>query len=148
MGELWRISNYRDLKGEGGRRYSARWHNAGRPIVYLAETAAGALLEVLVHLELPMMEPPPEYTLLRVSYPENLTISELTISDDAWRSNIEFSRQVGDQWLQQEVSALARVPSAILPRTFNVLLNPMHQQASLITIEEEIHWPYDVRLLR
>jgi RES domain len=30
---------------------SVRWHTAGRPLVYLAETPSSALLEILVHLE-------------------------------------------------------------------------------------------------
>ena len=49
---LWRISNYRTLDGRGGLETSARWHSQGRPIVYLAESVSGALLEVLVHFEL------------------------------------------------------------------------------------------------
>jgi RES domain-containing protein len=49
---LWRISNYADLSGEGGRRAEGRWHERGRPVVYLAEHAALALLETMVHLEI------------------------------------------------------------------------------------------------
>ena len=49
---LWRISNHRTLDGRGGLETSARWHTLGRPVVYLAESVASALLEVLVHLEL------------------------------------------------------------------------------------------------
>ncbi|HEY6852191.1 MAG TPA: RES family NAD+ phosphorylase [Terracidiphilus sp.] len=48
---LWRISNYADLLGIGAMEASARWHTAGRPLVYLAETPSSALLEILVHLE-------------------------------------------------------------------------------------------------
>ncbi|MDE3106013.1 MAG: RES family NAD+ phosphorylase, partial [Acidobacteriota bacterium] len=43
--QLWRISNFRSLAGEGGLRYAGRWHTAGKPIVYLAASAAGALVE-------------------------------------------------------------------------------------------------------
>jgi len=49
---LWRISNHATLNGRGGLYTSARWHTAGRLVVYLAESSAGALLEALVHLEL------------------------------------------------------------------------------------------------
>jgi RES domain-containing protein len=48
---LWRISNHADPSGRGGLTASARWHNQGRSIVYPAETPAGALIEILVHLE-------------------------------------------------------------------------------------------------
>jgi RES domain-containing protein len=46
---LWRISRHRDLSGAGGMRAAGRWHEAGRPVVYLAESPAAALLEVCVH---------------------------------------------------------------------------------------------------
>jgi hypothetical protein len=49
---LWRISNFAGLKGIGGLRALGRWHFAGRPVVYLAEHPAGALLETLVHQEI------------------------------------------------------------------------------------------------
>ena len=49
---LWRISAYADLSGTGGLRVSGRWHQAGRPVVYAATSPPGAMLEVLVHLEI------------------------------------------------------------------------------------------------
>ena len=50
--KVWRISNHGDLSGRGGLRAAGRWHCAGRPIVYLAEHPASALLEVLVHFDI------------------------------------------------------------------------------------------------
>ena len=65
--ELWRISNYADLSGIGGLRAAGRWHYAGHPIVYLAETPAAALLEVCVHTS--ANDVPPEFTLLKIEGP-------------------------------------------------------------------------------
>jgi RES domain-containing protein len=45
---LWRISRHRDLDGLGRLRASGRWHERGLPVVYFAESPAGALLEVFV----------------------------------------------------------------------------------------------------
>ncbi|MGB9409097.1 MAG: RES family NAD+ phosphorylase, partial [Terracidiphilus sp.] len=50
MTTLWRISNYVDLSGEGGLTASARWHTKGKPVVYLADSPAGAMLERIVHM--------------------------------------------------------------------------------------------------
>ena len=75
--DLWRIDKYVSLDGEGGRHYSARWHTAGSPIVYLAASPPGALIEVLVHLEIKEATVPPSYTLLRVSVPDKLHIPSL-----------------------------------------------------------------------
>ena len=147
--ELWRISNFRSLSGEGGLRYSARWHTAGRPIVYLAASPAGAMIEVLVHLELEEDELPPAYTLLHVEAPANMEIDELRVGRrDEWKSDLSVSRALGDAWLKGGTAALARVPSAILPNTFNYLLNPLHRDAKRMRIAGSTKANFDPRLLR
>jgi RES domain-containing protein len=147
--DLWRISNFRSLSGEGGLRYSARWHTAGRPIVYLAASPAGAMIEVLVHLELEEDEFPPAFTLLHVEAPANMEIDEVRVGRrDEWKSDLSVSRALGDAWLKGGTAALARVPSAILPNTFNYLLNPLHRDAKRIRIAGSTKANFDPRLLR
>ncbi|HMF54335.1 MAG TPA: RES family NAD+ phosphorylase [Edaphobacter sp.] len=147
--ELWRISNHRSLSGEGGLRYAARWHSAGQPIVYLAESPAGAMVEVLVHLELEEDELPPSYTLLRVVVPDNLAVEEIRIPEkELWKSNLATSRKLGDDWLLHAETALARVPSAILPDTFNYLLNPLHADAKRVKVASATRAIFDPRLLQ
>ncbi len=147
--DLWRISNFRSLSGEGGLLYSARWHTAGRPIVYLAASPAGAMIEVLVHLELDEDDLPPAYTLLHVEAPPTLAIEELRVGKhDDWKTDLPLSRSIGDAWLKGAKTALARVPSAILPNTFNYLLNPLHSDAKRIKIAGATKANFDPRLLR
>ena len=146
---LWRISNHKSLSGAGGLKFAARWHSAGRPIVYLAESPAGAMLEVLVHLELEEGEMPRSYTLLRIEVPVNLAIDEIPVpTGSAWKSDHAVSRQIGDRWLAGGTAAIARIPSAILPMTSNYILNPLHPDANLIRIAETAQAEFDVRLLR
>jgi RES domain-containing protein len=147
--QLWRLSRHESLNGEGGRRYAARWHSAGSPIVYLAESPPGALIEILVHLELDEFELPLAYRLLRVAVPGKLRIPKLRVPPgDAWKSNLALTRGIGDIWLKSQRSALARVPSAILPRTFNYLLNPLHPNAARIAIAEAGSATIDPRFVR
>ncbi len=42
----------------------------------------------------------------------------------------------------------ARVPSAIVPRTWNYLLNPLHPDAKRLEIAEVIRERFDNRLFR
>src|ERR1700750_1052649 len=101
--QLWRLSRHESLSGEGGRRYGARWHCPGSPIVYLAESPPGALIEILVHLELDESELPSAYRLLRVTAPDKLRTSQLRVpSGDAWKSNLLLTRRIGDEWLTSE----------------------------------------------
>ncbi|WP_444984389.1 RES family NAD+ phosphorylase [Halomonas mongoliensis] len=66
---LWRISQFEDLSGIGGTMVPGRWHHKGRPIVYLGDSPALCLLEILVHLEASADELPEAFSLLRASLP-------------------------------------------------------------------------------
>ncbi len=146
---LWRISNHRTLDGRGGLETSARWHTQGRPIVYLAESVAGALLEVLVHLELSAVRLPKSYRLLKVDVPDDLSVEALSANDlaESWIDDETLTRTIGDQWLASERSALLRVPSAIAPETVNVLLNSAHEEARRLRIISHREYPWDLRLI-
>ncbi|MEK6398853.1 MAG: RES family NAD+ phosphorylase, partial [Terriglobus sp.] len=133
---------------QGGVRASGRWHSAGSPIVYLAESAAGSLLEVLVHLELADPGLPPDYTLLRITAPDDLSIEPLADSNEkVWTSALRTSRKLGDAWLAKNKTPLARVPSSIVPHTWNYLLNPQHPDAGKVTIASAEKCRFDARLV-
>lgn len=150
---LWRISNYPDLTGTGGLLHPGRWHSRGRPVVYLAESAAGALLEALVHIEAAHpSELPCSYQLLEIEIlaqeAENLSITQdCQDLHDGWQDNQVITRRLGDHWLASGSSLLLRVPSAVVGRTFNYLFNPVHPLAQMSRIISVARYPFDDRLL-
>ncbi len=146
---LWRISNHASLDGRGGLEASARWHTQGRPIVYLAESAAGALLEVMVHLELNPVQMPKSYRLLKVEAPDDVPFesARLTELGEHWVDDETATQTLGDRWLLSRGSALLRVPSAVAPETFNMLLNPAHEMARRLKIVSHREYPWDLRLV-
>jgi RES domain-containing protein len=148
MPTLWRISNYASLSGEGGMQYSGRWHTKGTRIVYLAESPAGALIETLVHLELDEAMLPRSYKLLKIGVPDTVRIEPIEVpAGGKWKMQTEITRRLGDQWLQSHRTDLARVPSAIAPNTWNMLLNPEHPDVGQIQVLETVLAEYDPRLL-
>jgi RES domain-containing protein len=151
MTTLWRISNFVDLSGEGGLGASGRWHTEGRLIVYLADCPATALLERIVHMT-DMVEDaflPGFYQLLKVVVPDDLGVKQLnTIAPTDWKERPEYTRNLGDAWLASLETALARVPSAIAPQTWNYLLNPEHPDFKKVEIAEVIKERFDNRLFR
>ncbi len=144
--ELWRISRHRDLNGEGGLRAPGRWHLRGHPIVYLAETPAGALLETCVHTS--ANDVPASFTLLRIAVAQGVSIESIDPTTLArnWIAHVDVTREAGSTWLRSSRSALLRVPSALVPETFNVLLNPLHRDAGLVQIESAYAYPFDQRI--
>lgn len=149
MPTFWRISNHVDLGGWGGRKFSSRWSSLGTRVVYMAESPAGALLEVLVHMEIDEEDIPDEYQLLEISIPNDLAIRELSPpSRPDWREKQGITQRIGGQWLHMGETPLARVPSAIVPRTWNFLLNPEHPHADRAKVESIIRERFDKRLFR
>ncbi|MCL2659971.1 MAG: RES family NAD+ phosphorylase [Acidobacteriaceae bacterium] len=144
---LWRISRHHELSGSGGLKVSARWHYAGRPIVYLAETPAAALVEVCVHTS--ANDVPGSFTLLRIEGPDVAVPSiDLAALPKDWPARLKVMRDLGSAWLERQQSVLLRVPSAIVPETSNYLFNPLHRLAAKFRIAEAIAYPFDRRLKR
>ena len=140
---LWRISEFASLDGAGGIAIEGRWHSAGRPIVYAAESSALAILEVLVHLEVETI--PGTFQLLKIEAPDDLRAAHWSGKDSARES---ATRAWGDAWLANTETALARVPSVIAPGSFNWLINPGHGDAKRLKLVAASRWPWDRRLFR
>jgi RES domain-containing protein len=142
---LWRISRHIELNGRGGILFAGRWHYAGAPVVYLAESPAGALIEACVNTS--VNDVPPSFTLLMISGPD-LHFEEIEMSslERGWKDRVEITRELGSAWLRRGRGALLRVPSALVPETANLLLNPLHADAKLFQIEDSFIYPFDERL--
>lgn len=90
---------------------------------------------------------PPEFTLLRIEGPDQ-DIPSIKLEDlpANWTSHYKVSQERGDSWLQTGSSPLLRVPSAIIPATFNLLFNPQHELAEMFQITDSFDYPFDMRL--
>jgi RES domain-containing protein len=147
---LWRISNHVSLAGDGGMRASGRWHTRGRRVVYCSESPAAALLEILVHFEIDVRDLPTRYRLLKLHAPDDLVVEHVAANDlpADWLERADLTRASGDRWLQAGSSPLLRVPSAVVPETFNVLLNPGHEHAGQVGVVQLSEHAIDPRILK
>jgi RES domain-containing protein len=127
-------------------RAPGRWHESGTPVVYLAESPAGALLEACAHTS--ANDVPPNYTLLTVEAGDRVSFEELDLKllTRDWPERIEVTRAVGSAWVRSGRTALFRVPSALVPHTCNVVLNPLHSDARGVRIQSAIEYPFDSRI--
>src|ERR1700733_7119958 len=91
-----------------------------------AETAALAVLEVRVHLDLDWDMLPDDYVLVAIDTAAIVTETIDEFPDDP--------RAVGDPWIESRRSALLRVPSWIVPESYKVLINPPHPDALSIQL--------------
>jgi len=106
------------LDGIGAKVSGSRWTSPGRSIVYTASCGALAALEYRVNAR----ELPVNMLLLRVEVPDSLGIETV----DCLPADDKLFRQLGDEWLESQQTAAMRVPSVLVPRQWNLLLNPEH----------------------
>jgi len=138
---------YAAFNGEGGLYKSGRWHQQGYRVVYAAESEALAVLEVLVHLS--SITQVPEYVCVKATIPEPLVVDarDLGPLPTDWVSAEPIqARALGTRWLIEKPSAVLRVPSVVVPRESNYMLNPEHPDFTRIAISRPLPFEFDVRL--
>ena len=151
MPAAWRLVKHRYLAqawdGEGARQYGGRWNSPGVPVVYASETLALALLEVLVRLQSTKVLH--GYSAIRCEFDEALMrpvdASGLPAGWERSPAPPELAA-IGDEWFRSALSAVLRVPSAIVPLEHNYLFNPSHSDFRAIRLGEPIPFPIDPRL--
>ncbi|MCK9514914.1 MAG: RES family NAD+ phosphorylase [Ottowia sp.] len=147
---LWRLTAHPGLDGFGGTLVSGRWHNRPRRVAYAAEHPALAVLESLAHLNLSLADVPTTLRLLCITVTPGAIKQALdkTALPDGWQANEVTCRAMGSQWLDGGSALLLGVPSALVPRATNYLINPAHPQAATHLAEADEPFWFDQRLLR
>ena len=142
MTTAWRICRrpFADLSGDGARLYGGRWNSPGQAVVYAAEAAALAVLEVRVHLDLDWSLLPADYVLMAIDL-GSLAIESLeeTPADPA---------ACGDSWLQSRRSPVLAVPSVLVRESRNLLINVARPEVGKATIASIRPFSFDERLWR
>ncbi|MCR4377612.1 MAG: RES family NAD+ phosphorylase [Rhodospirillales bacterium] len=138
---VWRLARliHAGMDGEGARIYGGRWNSSGRPMIYTASSPSLALLEVRVHLDLPLDMLPRDYHLISIDLGD-LEIEAATA--DAMDDPVSY----GDRWLAESRSPALKVPSFIVPEDGNVLVNPLHPDARGIKVISQRPFSFDPRL--
>lgn len=125
-----------DLSGEGARLYGGRWNNKGYSMLYFSESLSLSLLEILVHLDFKYL--PEDYGFLEVDIPDKLINTKMKLNklESYWRDNPphNYTMNLGTSWLKSSKGLAMQVPSAVLPVTNNILVNPRHKLISSIKI--------------
>ena len=133
------------FSGNGGLYASARWHSAGHPIVYTAQSLSLAALEILVRLKQTNDIQP--FFAYSAEIPASLILKPDSFPA-RWKHRLAVSRAFGDAWLEAKITPAMLVPTIITPGEWNVLINPLHPQFSLDWIVSGPDaYTFDARLL-
>jgi len=136
------------FSGAGGLESPGRWHRKGRPIVYASSTLSLAALEYFVHLG--RIDSKIAFVWIHAIIPDDLD-KEVVKSESlpaGWNSSppIDATMDLGAQWCVDLRSVVLRVPSAVVLREFNYLLNPQHPDFKRIKILPPQPFTFDPRM--
>ena len=139
----------RDLSGEGARLFGGRWNRRGTPMIYASEYRSLAALEVLVHTSAHQL--PEDLMILTLSLPDEPSPRIVASDDlpDQWRKYPapQHLAELGSIWAESKKSVLLKVPSAVMPQEWNLLLNPQHEGMSRVEIADITPFSFDGRLM-
>ncbi|MFB2121552.1 RES family NAD+ phosphorylase [Parapedobacter sp. 2B3] len=151
---LYRIAKTKqrttDLSGMGAYKFGGRWNNPGTYMLYTSENSSLAYLENLVHFDAVII--PPKLFIMEIDVMEKPGLI-YTLPDSAypkqWMKLGQLeNKRLGDRLMREAGYLGIRVRSAVNPKEFNCLLNPLypgyHELVRVISVEQ---LPVDGRLI-
>jgi len=140
-----------DLSGIGAGLYGGRWNPKGVNMVYTSSSIALASLEYLIHNFHLLSTADICLAKIEVGLPSPILEYQSNELPDNW------NLQLGSQYATQQIGRyfalngndyVLKVPSAVAPGEFNLLLNPYHPSHAQTKIIEKIDpFVFDKRLL-
>ncbi|PAJ76261.1 hypothetical protein CJF42_00800 [Pseudoalteromonas sp. NBT06-2] len=136
--------------GEGARLYGGRWNSKGQSCVYLASSESLAILEILVHLD--NSDTLDHYTLFTVDInPADIMELNHEFLPDCWQADPAPSEtaEIGDDWLKSNSSLALKIPSTIVIREANYLINIKHVNfPKALSTHIKLDFKFDNRLVK
>lgn len=127
------------LDGSGASLTGGRWNSPGKQVIYTASCGALAAVEYLAHVG----SMPSGLLLTLIEVPNTLEVQKV----DYVPPDPIASREIGDEWLDSKAAPVLEVPSVLIPRQKNYLINPLHPLFPAIKIIESNPFAFDPRLL-
>jgi RES domain-containing protein len=131
-----------DLQGTGSKMVGGRWNSKGTAILYTASSIALSAWEVRVHMSNKIVPARDAYSLATIEIPDDI-FDPGNLNPD-WRSNILYTKALGDKWAADGKYACLKVPSAIMDE-YNFLVNPSHSHTSQIELLDVKPFLFDPR---
>ena len=146
---VYRLSSSRfpASSGAGAARGGRRWNPAGTEVIYASDSRALAAIETLAQYA----ALPKDFVLTPIWIPDHLIPIEVPATElpPGWNdpgAPVDWTQQRGARWISEGVSAILKVPSAIVPAEWNYVLSVAHPDFGSIQFQTSEPFPFDPRL--
>lgn len=133
--------------GEGARLCGGRWNSVGVSMVYASEHQSLAALEIRVHIDRTRMGR--RYKCFAFQFDESLMeVFRIAALPKDWMQEPPppALQQLGDDWVKSGASVILAVPSVVIPKELDYLINPKHPGFARLKIEKPTDFAFDQRL--
>lgn len=132
----------------GGLYNKSRWASRGQFVSYAADHLATATLETLTGLQRADLMTEMVYARAEIDDQHAAVLSEQDLPE-GWDQlpAPDATREVGDAWLKVEDSVVLRVPSVVLPHSYNYVVNAAHPDRPALRVVEVTPLLLDNRVL-
>jgi len=139
-----------DLSGEGARLYGGRWNKKGQSMLYFSEHLSLCVLELLTRIDYEFLSQDYAFIEVEISERSITPLSDIHTISKNWRVDppISATTDFGSKWLLNNENLAMFVPSAVLPRERNILVNPNHLSVSKLKILDQGPLELDPRMIR
>ena len=136
-----------DISGEGAKKWGGRWNSPGLPVIYTSYSISLSLLELLIYQS--SYEEIVVNRLMHIEVPDttfqSLSANSLKLN---WQNDIDYCRFIGNKFLQTKKSLILKVPSAIIPDEYKILINPGHPAFAKCALISSGIFEFDTRLFK
>jgi RES domain-containing protein len=116
--------------------FAGRWNGSGRKVVYCAESIALAFLENMIRRQGIGFNQ--DFKTMILEIPDTLKIQFVQFKDlpAGWRKFNDYSKSqpIGNNWYDEGIFPILKVPSAVLPESYNYVLNATHPDCKKIKL--------------
>ncbi len=151
---VYRISKkeyIQDLSGIGAGLHGGRWNPKGLNMVYTSGSIALASLEYLVHNYHLLSTTTVCLAKIEIGMPGEImeySIEKLPTGWNEQMRSLVSTQNIGKKMLLARNNYVLKVPSAVVPGEFNLLLNPLHAHHAQTKVMEMIDpFIFDQRVL-
>ena len=125
-----------------------RWNSEGKKVLYTAESISLAYLETLAHRK--GLGFNKDFKIMVIRIPSNAEIQTVESSElsKSWRDFRNYSdcQKIVNAWFDADEKLCLKVPSAVVPENWNVVINTFHQDFKKVKLIDVLDFEPDDRL--
>lgn len=148
--ELYRIAEEKYASNLRASSIAGRWNEDNEYVIYTASSRALGTLEKIIRFK--SINPKVLYKVMVIFVPDDQDlITEIKISQlpSHWREISAYSdlRSLGSKWYVNNESLILKVPSSIITKEFNYLINTKHPAFTSAKLSLTEDYFFDERLI-